>query len=81
MTDAEKAEAMTRLRKASAAVREHEDERSELAAAIVAALLAGWRPVEVDAEVPYDRNHIRRIAKAAGVPALRGGHDDDRSSA
>lgn len=62
---------MTRLRAAAAAVRNHEDEKKALAEAIVEALRAGWRPSEVDAEVPYDRNHIRRIAKAAGVPALR----------
>ena len=71
MTDDQKAASMTRLRAAAARVRQHEAERQGLAEAIVAALRAGWRPSEVDAEVPYDRNHIRRIAKAAGVPPLR----------
>jgi hypothetical protein len=71
MTDTRKDEAMTRLRAAAARVSQHEAERLELAAAIVEALNAGARPSEVDAEVPYDRNHIRRIAKAAGVPARR----------
>lgn len=71
MTEDAKADTMTRLRAAAARVREHEAERTTLADAIVAALRAGWRPSEVDAEVPYDRNHVRRIAKAAGVPPLR----------
>lgn len=73
MADADpKTRALTRLRAAAARVRQHEDEREELAAAIVEALTTGgMRPNEVDKEVPYDRNHIRRIAKAAGVPPLR----------
>jgi hypothetical protein len=29
------------------------------------------RPGEVSDHTPYDRNHIRRIANAAGVPPLR----------
>lgn len=29
------------------------------------------RPGEVSEHTPYDRNHIRRLAKAAGVPPLR----------
>jgi len=29
------------------------------------------RPGEVSDHTPYDRNHIRRLAKAAGVPPLR----------
>lgn len=29
------------------------------------------RPGEVSDHTPYDRNHIRRIASAAGVPPLR----------
>lgn len=70
MTD-RKAKAMSRLEAAAARVANHEAEREELAKAIVEALLAGARPSEVDAKVPYDRNHIRRIAKAAGVPPLR----------
>lgn len=70
-TEDPKTVAMTRLRAAASRVRQHEPERQELAEAIVAALRAGWRPSEVDSEVPYDRNHVRRIAKAAGVPPLR----------
>jgi len=29
------------------------------------------RPGEVSDHTPYDRNHVRRIADAAGVPPLR----------
>lgn len=29
------------------------------------------RPGEVSDHTPYDRNHIRRLASAAGVPPLR----------
>lgn len=73
MADADARErALTRLRAAAARVRQHESEREELAAAIVEALTTGGlRPNEVDKEVPYDRNHVRRIAKAAGVPPLK----------
>lgn len=73
MADADARErALTRLRAAAARVKQHEAEREELADAIVEALTAGGlRPSEVDREVPYDRNHVRRIAKAAGVPPLR----------
>lgn len=88
MAEDPRAKSLARLRKAAAAVRKHEAEREELAAAIVEALTAGgFRPSEVDAEVPYDRNHVRRIAKAAGVPARREStvlprahRDDPRSS-
>lgn len=62
---------MTRLRAAAARVNQHEDERTELAAAIVEALKANIRPRDIHKEVPYDRNHVRRIAKAAGLPPLR----------
>jgi hypothetical protein len=64
--------ALKRLRAAAVAVRAHEAQVEELAEAIVEALtVGGLRPSEVDAEVPYDRNHVRRIAKARGVPPLR----------
>jgi hypothetical protein len=81
MTDAERAEAWTELQQAADDMRDHEQKRVRLVAAIVRARKAGWRPSEIDAIVPYDRNHIRRITKAAGIPALREAHDDDRSSA
>ena len=45
--------------------------RQRLHDAIVDALNAGVRPRDIDAIVPYDRVHIRRIAKAAGVPPRR----------
>ncbi|MFF5473365.1 hypothetical protein [Streptomyces achromogenes] len=49
------------------------DERREaLRKAIVKHLMArNLPPGEVADHSPYDRNHIRRIAKAAGVPPLR----------
>lgn len=69
MTDDAKDAAMARLRRAAARVRKHEDERKELAEAIVEARRIGWRPVEVEREVPYDRNHVGRIVKAARIKA------------
>jgi hypothetical protein len=45
--------------------------RDELAEAIAAALLAGVRPTDLEPEVPYNREHIRRIARAHDVPPLR----------
>lgn len=62
---------MERLEAAAAAVREHDAQREELADAIVEALTAGWRPSQVEAKVPYDRNHVRKIAKDRGVPGRR----------
>lgn len=63
---------MARLRKAAARVRRHEEEKRELLEAIVQARLAGWRPSEVEDEVPWDRNHVGRLVKADGrVPPLR----------
>jgi hypothetical protein len=64
-------QAMTRLRDAATAVARHPAEVEALAQAIVEALNAGWRPSQVEAAVPYDRNHVRRIAKARGVAARR----------
>jgi hypothetical protein len=72
MDEEAKMATMTRLKRADARVRKHKEEVDELAAAIVEALtVGGWRPSEVDAVVHYDRNHVRRIAKKAGVPPLR----------
>ncbi len=71
MTDDAAEAALDRLKKASARVRKHEAERKELADAIVAARLAGVRPKDIDDIAPYDRNHIGRIVKAAGIPPLR----------
>jgi hypothetical protein len=67
------AEALERLRHHSAAFAASNSttNRLALADAIVYALNSGVRPRDVDAVVPYDRNHIRRIAKRAGVPARR----------
>ena len=63
--------AMTRLKRADARVRKHEQERQELADAIVAARRADWRPADIDAVVHYDRNHIGRILKDAGATTPR----------
>lgn len=62
---------MARLREAAARVRRHEEEKRALVEAIVQARLAGWRPSEVEGEVPWDRNHIGRIVKADGRVPLR----------
>jgi hypothetical protein len=83
MTEPGRDEALARLRAAAARVREYESARDELADAIVFALTHNVRPVEVDEIVPWDRNYVRRIAKKAGVPALRnptGGHRDSPRS-
>lgn len=45
--------------------------RDELGAAIAAALIAGVRPTDLEPEVPYNREHIRRLARAHGAPPLR----------
>lgn len=70
LTDQQK-EAMEQLQGAVAEFEQCKDVRDRLAEQIVAALRAGVKPSDVDKVVPYDRNHIRRIAKAAGVPPLR----------
>lgn len=45
--------------------------RKRLADSIVTALKADVKPSDVGKHVSYDRNHIRRIAHAAGLPPLR----------
>ena len=77
MTDDAAAAAIDRLRKASARVRKHEQERKELAEAIVNARRAGARPREIDEIAPYDRNHIGRILKEAGLTVPRAGKADN----
>lgn len=55
-----------------AAERALDKRRDALHSAIVKHLMErAVRPVEVEKHTPYDRNHIRRIASAAGVPPLR----------
>lgn len=55
-----------------AAERALDKRRDALHAAIVKHLMERTvRPVDVEKHTPYDRNHIRRIAQAAGVPPLR----------
>jgi hypothetical protein len=71
MADAEAERAMAELRAAVAEFDRCQDVRDRLHQAIASALRAGNRPRDVTKEVPYDRNHVRRIADAAGVPALR----------
>lgn len=71
MTEDAAAAALDRLRKASARVRRHEQERKDLAEAIVEARRAGIRPSEIDEIAPYDRNHIGRILKVAGLTEPR----------
>ncbi len=63
--------AMTRLKKADARVRKHEQEREELKAAIIEARRLGWRPADIDATVAYDRNHIGRILSEAKLTTPR----------
>jgi hypothetical protein len=60
--------AVVRLEAAEA---ELEAARTVLAKEIGDALKDGVRPVDVEDEVPYKREHIRRIGRAQGVPPLK----------
>jgi len=71
-----KAAAIARMKKADARVRKHEEERQELADAIVAARRLDVRPAEIDAVVHYDRNHIGRILKKADLTTPRAAKKD-----
>ncbi|HWB36859.1 MAG TPA: hypothetical protein VHA75_12615 [Rugosimonospora sp.] len=70
-----KVEALAELRAASddftAGRDEQERRRERLAAAIVSALRAGIGPAAIEREAPYDRQHIDRIRRGAGIPAKR----------
>lgn len=48
-----------------------DDVRDELAEAIADALRAGMKQSEVERRTPYQREHIRRIARAHGIPPAR----------
>jgi hypothetical protein len=55
-----------------AAKKPFDEAREALHSAIIKHLLErNARPGQVAEHTPYDRNHIRRIATAAGVPPLR----------
>lgn len=69
---AEKVAAMDRLRAKAEVVGRHDAERRELVAAIVAARQADLKPFEIQAEVSYDRNHVGKILKAAGLTQPKG---------
>ena len=77
MTDAEdpKVEALAELRQAAREFTEGRDEqerrRERLATAIVKALKTDIGPSAIEREVPYDRQHIDRIRKAAKIPPKR----------
>mgnify|MGYP006976739161 CR=1 FL=1 len=76
MTDDDPIEtALNRIRRADARVRQHEAERRELAAALVDARRLGVRPRDLRKVTHYDRNHIGRILKAAGLTEPRGKTD------
>lgn len=55
-----------------AAKKPFDEARDALHGAIIKHLMErNARPGELSDHTPYDRNHIRRIANAAGVPPLR----------
>lgn len=55
-----------------AAKKPFDEAREALHSAIIKHLMErNARPGQVADHTPYDRNHIRRIATAAGVPPLR----------
>lgn len=55
-----------------AAKKPFDEARDALHSAIIKHLMErNARPGQVAEHTPYDRNHIRRIATAAGVPPLR----------
>lgn len=68
-------EALTQLREAAADFSAGEDEqesrRQRLHTAIVAALKLDIGPSAIEREVPYDRQHIDRIRRGAGIPPKR----------
>lgn len=70
-----KVEALAELRDAAKEFTEGREEqerrRERLAAAIVRALQADIGPSAIEREVPYDRQHIDRIRRAAGIPPKR----------
>lgn len=72
---AERLQAFAELRAASEAFEEGREEqerrRERLADAIVEALKAGGGPSEIERVAPYDRQHIDRIRRKAGIPAKR----------
>jgi hypothetical protein len=80
MTDDAIKAAEARVRRADARVRKHEEERRELAAAIVEARRLGVRPRDFKALTHYDRNHVGRILKAAGLTDGRGDDAHDAGS-
>lgn len=68
-------EAIAKLDKANEAFRtvreQYERCRDELADAISEALLAGAGPAFIERRVVYNRVHIDRIRRKAGIPAKR----------
>jgi len=77
MTEEEdpKVQALAELRKAATEFAEGRSEqerrRERLVAAIVNALKADIGPSVIERSVPYDRQHIDRIRRAAGIPPKR----------
>lgn len=71
-----KVEALARVRAASQEFTDgeaaQEGRRLRLHAAIVDALKLDIGPSALEREAPYDRQHIDRIRKAAGIPPKRG---------
>ena len=70
-TDDQLAGIRSAVARLNAAEAELEAARAKLAREIGDALKNGVRPVDVEDEVPYKREHIRRIAREQGVPPLR----------
>ncbi|MEU0242286.1 hypothetical protein ABZ234_31800 [Nocardiopsis sp. NPDC006198] len=53
----------------------HEEARDGVHAAIVAALKAQTPPAQVTAASPFKSAHVRRVARAHGIPAVTRGSD------
>lgn len=70
-----KVEALAKVRAESAehekTINAEEAQREVLHAAIVKALRAGAGPTAIEGVSHYDRQHIDRIRKAAGIPPKR----------
>lgn len=49
-----------------------EEARERVHGAVLDSLRAGVGPSEIERRGPYDRNHVGRIRKAAGIPGKRG---------
>lgn len=72
----EQTEALAELETATQEFRDAErvleEKRERVHGAVLNSLRAGIGPSEIERHGPYDRNHVGRLRKAAGIPGKRG---------